>query len=71
MKAMLLLPFVFATGVVWGGDITEYFVSQGKQLTKKEALKTLLLDNRATVWKCTEVTLSDKLTIKRKHDKGN
>lgn len=40
--------------------------STGKELTKVEAAKLLLTQPNTTVVRCSEVELSDKLTIRKK-----
>ena len=42
------------------------FILNGKEISKLEAVKTLLNQPKAKVIKCNEVELSDKATLKNK-----
>lgn len=82
MKTGILMAMIFATGVVYGDSVlaaaktglktlqtkvSEYRdASNWAAITKTQAVRTLLLDEKAQVFRCYEVEVSDKLTLKKK-----
>lgn len=67
---MFFVAVLFATGVVYGERIYQmYLDSNGNQITKRDAVKSLLLNDQATIWDCKQVELSDRITLIRKKKK--
>lgn len=73
LLAIWMLAFSIATMLVWpdawakGINALEYYVNaSGKQMTKLEAGRSLMLNKGEAVWRCYQVQMSDKLTVVRK-----
>jgi len=69
----MALPIIVASIIVWphhARSIAEtlefYLDAAGNKITKVEAAKALILENTESVYRCYQVEMSDKLTIRKK-----
>lgn len=71
---MFTMAAMFSAAVVWPNEIkakaqsiSEFFMDEsGKRMSKLEATKELIVDGTASVYRCYEVEMSDKLTLRKR-----
>lgn len=63
---LILTALVLSSCVVAHADDNTYYDAKGKELTKVEAIRTLILDPKAKVTQCSEMELSKKATLRKK-----
>lgn len=70
----VILAATFSTGVVYGPQVLAkareikdiYLNAELKRIEVREAGRTLLMNQNATVWRCHQVEMTDKLSLRRR-----
>lgn len=77
-RNMLLVAAVVASAIVWPNQVVQaadkiakkvnelFLDAKLQEISKRQAMKVLLNDGNSVVLRCSEVELSDKMTIRKK-----
>lgn len=66
LKIGIALYFILGLATQVRAEDKEFYLHNNKKITKVEALRTLVVDQKAIVIRCQQLELSDKATLVKK-----